>query len=49
MTCDQKNEYGMWFGLGKVDDLAFTMKAKLWCENVSGTGGKDVRIREKKT
>lgn len=27
MTCDQKNEYGMWFEQGKVDDLAFTMKA----------------------
>lgn len=36
-------------GLGKVDDLALTMNAKLWCEDVSSRRGKDIGIRERKT
>lgn len=32
--------------LGKVDELAFIKKAKLWREDVSDSRGKDVGIRK---
>lgn len=43
----KNNKCGCLFG--KVDELAFIKKAKLWHEDVSGRRGKDVGIREKET
>lgn len=35
--------------LGKVGELAFIKKAKLWHEDMSGRRGKDAGIRARKT